>query len=203
MPDAAVAEKLSIPVFRVEKERQQNKIAPYKPTVSKHQWLPEQDALLGVKIDADIAILLGLSKKTVALRRRELGIPRQRLSGSAKGPFTPPSPDEIWTPKNLAKLGTTSDSLLAAQLKIHSAEVRAKREASGIPRFVIPHPHTREWSDEELALLGTMSDSDIAKKLGISRAPVANHRKKLGISRFRPHSLFLAHDLSNLEQFYS
>lgn len=142
--------------------------------------------MIGVKFDSELAALLGVTTGTVAARRAALGIPRQRGSGSKKGGHVPRKPEEIWTPDAIAKLGTISDSMLAAILRVNSFEVRARREALGVPRRVLRHPHTREWTADELALIGSMTDTDIAKKLGISRAQVEVRRKTMGIPRHIP-----------------
>ena len=183
MPDAAVAERINTSVLQVETERNRQGIPSYAVRISLHTWLPEHDAMLGVKLDVELAALLGISKGAVAARRAELGIPRQRGSGSKKGEHVPRTPDQIWTPEAIARLGKISDSNLAAILRISSSGVRARREALGIPRRIPIHPHTREWTADEVALIGTMTDTDIAKKLGISRAQVQVRRKNMGIPR--------------------
>ena len=141
--------------------------------------------MLGVRSDAYIAVHLGIQRESAALRRCQLGIPRQRGSGSVFGGHLKRTREEIWTSEVVAKLGQVSDSVLAALLKIHSSEAKAEREARGIPRCVPIHPYTRDWSAAELGLIGTMSDTDVAKMLGISRAPVAVRRNALGITRFK------------------
>ncbi|MGL5019694.1 MAG: hypothetical protein ACRDBP_16285 [Luteolibacter sp.] len=186
MADAAVAERLATSLLQVETTRNRQGIPPYAPQVQLHIWQPEHDAMLGVKFDSEIAALLGVSKKTVAARRAALGIPRQRGSGSKKGGHIPRTPEEIWTADAIAKLGTTSDSTLAAILRIHSFDIRARREELGIPRWVVRHPYKREWTADELALIGNMTDTAIAKKLGISRAQVEVRRKSMGLPRHIP-----------------
>lgn len=186
MTDCAVAAKVGTSEFQVENERQRRKISATQTRMNHHVWLPEHDALLGVEFDSQIAIHLHVTTRTVRMRRQELGIPRQRGSGSKTGGHVERSPDEIWTPEMLAKLGTISDSTLAAHLKIHSSEVRAKRDALGVPRKEARHPALRDWTQEELSLLGTMSDTDIAKKLGVNRSRVCVRRTALSIPPFVP-----------------
>jgi len=184
MPDSAVAGRLGISLLQVERQRKIRGIPAYKPSIQCHKWLPLHDAMLGVKTDAMVAVELGLTTRTVSERRKELGLPRQWASGSTKGGYVPRKPGEIWTPEVVAKLGTVSDSTLAAHLKVHSRDVRSKREALKIPRHEPRHPATRDWTRAELALLGTMSDTDLAKKLGANRQRVALRRVKMGIPRF-------------------
>jgi hypothetical protein len=47
---------------------------PKKP---ERVWLPEHDAMLGVKTDSEAAALLGTTRRIVEARRNKLGIPRQ------------------------------------------------------------------------------------------------------------------------------
>lgn len=44
----------------------------------------------------------------------------------------------------MAKLGTAADYIIAAILRIHTFEVRARREALGIPRWFVRHPQLLE-----------------------------------------------------------
>jgi hypothetical protein len=44
----------------------------------KHRWTPADDKLLGARRDAQVALLLGLSKLAVSRRRQRLGIPARR-----------------------------------------------------------------------------------------------------------------------------
>lgn len=184
MTDAAAAARIGTSHYQVLSERLRRDIPVFRKKSQRHQWLPEHDAMLGVKFDAEVAALLGISPKTVRIRRAALGISRQRGSGIVKGGYVAPTPEEIWTPEAIAKLGTISDSLLCAILRIPSQQVRAKRESMGIPRFSLPHPQIRKWTAEEIALIGTMPDSEVARKLGISRSQVEVRRKKMGIPRF-------------------
>jgi hypothetical protein len=184
MTDAAAAGAVGTTEFQTEAERKRLGIAPYVKPMAVHAWLPSQDALLGVESDALLAVRLGVSIRVVRLRRRELGIPRQRGSGTVKGGYVPRTAEQIWTPEVLSQLGKITDSILAAHLKLHTREVRAKRESLGIPRSTLKHPGARDWTAEEIAMLGTMSDTDMAKKLKMNRSCVAVRRIAEGIPRF-------------------
>jgi hypothetical protein len=142
------------------------------------------DALLGKRTDAQVALLLGVGRATVAVRRRELGIPRQQANGKTASQVSS-DPRNVWTDHNTSLLGTASDSTIASLLRLAIKAVREMRESHGIPQYSARHPLHRPWTPDEIALLGKMPDIDIAKKLGVNRSTVQARRVQAGIPKFK------------------
>jgi hypothetical protein len=86
---ADAAERLGTSVLQVETERNRVGIPAFVLQVQQHTWLPEHDAMLGVKFDSElaamlgvktdseVAALLGINRHIAEARRNKLGIPRQ------------------------------------------------------------------------------------------------------------------------------
>jgi hypothetical protein len=104
-------------------------------------------------------------------QRAKLGIPRYDSLNDPK----------IWTPENVALLGTMSDAKLAQKLKISLSRVQRKRCSLGI-KALRPAPGlTKPWFEE---LLGKISDRQLAKKTGLSYQNINQYRKRRGIPPF-------------------
>lgn len=86
MSDTDVAKKLGISRAPVAVRRNNMGISRYVPEKKQWIWLPEQDALLGIKTDSQVAAQLGIGRHIVALRRNQLGIPRQYTKGKVSPP---------------------------------------------------------------------------------------------------------------------
>src|SRR5215470_10404455 len=91
-----------------------------------------------------------------------------------------------WTPKLIARLGKTPDSILAHQLGIPIKKVVAEREARGIGLVTGP----RRWTAREIRLLGTMPDNELARRLRRTSSDVRRQRGSLKIKPFKARSAF-------------
>ncbi len=98
---------------------------PPAPRAKAHVWLPEHIALLGTRIDKEVAAMIGLKKYTVLQKRMALGIP----------PLKPIAKRLKWTASMIAALGSMSDVKLAAQIGTRADIVTKKRAELGIPAF--------------------------------------------------------------------
>lgn len=76
MPDRRFARKFKRSVRSVIVHRCEKGIPLLKR--QKHRWTAADDKLLGVRPDAQIALLLGLTTLAVSRRRQRLGIPAPR-----------------------------------------------------------------------------------------------------------------------------
>jgi len=86
------------------------------------------------------------------------------------------------TPDIIARLGTISDRLLAAEARVDTETIRRARRDRRIPasRAYV------KWSPEMDSKLGTGTDEDVANGLGVKRMAVTMRRQRLGISPLRP-----------------
>jgi hypothetical protein len=100
-------------------------------------------------------------------RAIELGLGRHLMTGY-HGP--------LWTPEDVALLGTLPDAEVATRTGRTPSAVRQKREERSIP-----NPDDNRWTAEAVALLGTMPDAEVARRLGRSVSAVVQKRVKLGI----------------------
>ena len=82
----------------------------------------------------------------------------------------------LWTPEDIALLGTVPDENVARQTSRTVEAVRQKREELGIP-----NPAGNRWRDRDIALLGTLPDREVARRMGRSLQSVTQKRIKLGI----------------------
>jgi len=139
-------------------------------------WTPEMDALLGTKTDRKIAVDLGLPRRRVGQRRRELGIlPIRYLK---------------WTPEMDALLGTMVDQDVADELGIERSTAFYRREELGIASFGRQGAEIK-WAPEMETLLGTKKDLDIAEELGLCQKAVWWRRQELGIPSLKEQNRVL------------
>ena len=82
----------------------------------------------------------------------------------------------LWTPEDIALLGTIPDEAVARRTGRTAGAVRQKREELGIP-----NPAGNRWTAEGIALLGTLPDREVARRLGRSLQSVTQKRIKLAI----------------------
>lgn len=159
--------------MRRGKETAQNQ-AP-RPAHRRGAWTPEELAMLGTDADPAIAARLGVSLRTVFLKRSGLGIPPATVH--------PPRPrDTRWTADMLALLGTMTDAAVARALNITARVVQRQRVNCGIPPFARRGRWpSAAWTPEALALLGTASDAAVAAQIGLKVSAVHAKRKSLGI----------------------
>ena len=132
----------------------------------KHRWTPTDDKLLSERPDAQVAMLLGISRLAVKHRRLRLGVSRPGQE------YVRPLP---WKPAEDALLGTVSDRELAHRLGRSISSVRLRRIELGRQT---PFHH---WTPEADALLGKMPDQAAAKRLGRKVSAVIARRQRLGI----------------------
>jgi hypothetical protein len=132
-----------------------------------HQWKPADDKLLGERPDAQVAMLLGISKLAVHHRRSRLGI---APAGGSK--FAPP---KSWQPEEDALLGTAPDTEVARKLGLAIATVSRRRHHLGIS------PRGHRWTPDADALLGKMPDRQVAQRLGCTVKAVSRRRERLRI----------------------
>ena len=150
-----------------------------RPGRPRRQWTKEELALLGRLHDTEVARRLGIGRRFVWSKRRELGIPAR----------TEKEIEARWTPERLAQLGKVPDRQLAAEMGLTPAAVAAFRERRGIARRKSKpgtRPTRQPWTPERVRRLGTVPDETIAKEMGLTRAAVAAHRTRLGILPCHP-----------------
>ena len=82
----------------------------------------------------------------------------------------------LWTPEDIALLGTVPDVEVARRTGRTLEAVRQKREELGIR-----NPAGNRWLAEEIALLGALPDREVARRLGRSLQSVTQKRIKLRI----------------------
>ena len=131
-----------------------------------HEWTPADDKLLSERPDAQVAMLLGLSRLAVQRRRLRLGIMRPGRDYVRLRP---------WEPGEDALLGTASDSEVARRLWRGIFSVRQRRKQLGL------QSHFHHWTAEDDALLGKLADKAVAQRLGRTVRAVATRRQRLGI----------------------
>lgn len=91
--------------------------------------------------------------------------------------------NHLWTPEEVALLGTMSDEKVAHRVGLSVRTVFVERNARNIPPSQIhSKPVVDEfWTSEMIALLGKEPEIEIAKKLGVGRYIVNMKRRMLGI----------------------
>jgi hypothetical protein len=183
MSDNKCARKLGRALWRVKRRRIQLRIPVFNSR--HHQWSLEDDKLLGVRTDDEIAALLRTSAKAVAHRRRQFNIApcakqiRQGLLARAQarrlrrvgGHFG------TYTRQEEKLMGTMLDKELAKRLGRTQKAVEARRIQLQIPKF---DPKIHQWTPEDDSLLGVVTDCEIASRLGLTVGAVARRRLRLG-----------------------
>jgi hypothetical protein len=136
------------------------------------RWTAEEEALLGVMPDRELARRLGRSVGAVAERRflKKQGAPDQAFSWTAEQ-------DQIVGGKNLKE---------AAQLLQRSFRaVQARRRALGLSRS---QPRRTAWTPQEDEIIRTQGRREAAQALGCSMSVVEKRRRHLGVARPNPSS---------------
>src|SRR5207253_10965125 len=171
-----LARKIQRPVNSVRLRRLRLGIRAFNP--SRHFWTPEDDQLLGIRPDDQVALFIRATVKAVRRRRHERKIPRcaqqprQRGERKAGGKFG------VYTAEEDKLLGTMPDERLAQHFGRTRLAVQARRIQLKIPKF---DPQLHRWTPEEDALLGTVTDGKLAARLGLTTGAVAHRRRRLGI----------------------
>ena len=123
MPDKRLARRLNRSLSSVRGRRQAKGIRSFNPKL--HHWRPEDDKLLGLHPDAQIAKLLRIGRWAVTKRRLRLRIPpRGRVEVARPVP---------WRAEDEALLGTAADTEVARKLGRPIRSVRRRRHRLGIP----------------------------------------------------------------------
>ena len=105
---------------------------------------------------------------SVSTKRRELGIPRLRVT------------KVDWSSARVKKLlGSAPDRQIAKQLGVTTETVQVKRSAAGIPAY-----HVDPWTPQVVKRLGMVPDHVIADEIGVSREAVSWQRRQRGIARW-------------------
>jgi hypothetical protein len=164
MSDRKLARQLNRTVDSVAARRRARRIPIFHSKI--HKWTPDDDKLLTERPDAQVAMLLGLSRLAVQRRRLRLGIFRAGRDYVRLRP---------WQPEEDALLGTASDMELARRLGRRISAVRQRRIQLGL------QTPCRHWTPETDALLEKMSDKAVAQLLGRTVRAVSTRRQRLGI----------------------
>jgi hypothetical protein len=104
---------------------------------------------------------------------------RRRATDAEQGPaedLVAGCPGPLWTPEDIAPLGTVPDEEVARRTGRTAGAVRQKRQGLGIP-----NPTGNRWPAEHVALLGTLPDWEVARRVGRSLRAVLQERLKLCI----------------------
>lgn len=84
-------------------------------------------------------------------------------------------------PEIIARLGTISDRLLAAEAGVDTETIRRAR----IDRKIASSRTQVRWTPEMDKLLGTDTDVAVGEQLGVERMAVTLRRQRLGVGPFR------------------
>lgn len=88
--------------------------------------------MLGIMSDAEIAVKYEIHREIAAARRRELGIPRQRGSGTVAGGLIKRTHGQIWTPEEDSLLGVMTDIEVAVAIGTTHKRASERRRELGI-----------------------------------------------------------------------
>ena len=171
MTDERLARRLKRSVETVRTRRAHKGIPVFFP--KKHWWTADDDKLLRLRPDAQVAMLLGIGLSAVRHRRNQLRI---SLPGQPRK-VTPPKP---WPAEEIAMLGKSPDAQVARRLGRSITSVKTRRLRLGIASS-----HHR-WAPEQDALLGKFPDWTLARRLGCTVKTVQARRAKLGVPAPRP-----------------
>lgn len=151
----------------------------------RHKWTQQDDALIGVIPDTEVAIRLGMTQEAVKLRRRHLNRkPVARRSGvidRKKLAELRVNSDRPWTKSEVRLLGTAIDAEVALRVGRPAWAVKRERQRREIKPFKTAN---RSWNRSEVALLGKYSDADVARRLRRTELAVQMQRQDLGIPKF-------------------
>jgi DNA-binding CsgD family transcriptional regulator len=134
----------------------------------KHRWTADDDKLLGLRPDAQVAMLLRITVESVKHRRHQLRI---SLPGQERTIAVP----KPWRAEDDAMLGTVSDQEIASRLGRSATSVKARRTRLGIAS------NRHWWTPGQDVLLGKFPDEELARRLGRSIEAVRARRERLGI----------------------
>jgi len=89
----------------------------------------------------------------------------------------------VWTPQQLALLGTVSDRRVGEAIGVSLYAVARKRNSLGITASS-PKPRRRIWTKRQLALLGKIPDGQVSAITGACTPAIIALRARLGIAAF-------------------
>src|SRR5260370_39318735 len=92
-----------------------------------------------------------------------------------------PRRNHPWATREIRRLGTVPDSVLAGRTGRTIKEVVAEREARRIRLETGP----RRWTSGEIKLLGRYTDRELARRLRRAPGAVGRQRQALGIAPFQ------------------
>jgi hypothetical protein len=166
MPDKKLARRLKRTTESVRTRRAARGIPVCDP--KKHKWTADDDKLLGLRPDAQVALLLRVTVEAVRHRRHQL-----RISLPGQGRTIPDQ--KLWQPEEDALLGTVSDKEAARQLGRTSGGVKARRIRKGIVSC------RYWWTPVHDVLLGKFPDEELAQRLDRSLEAIKARRERLKI----------------------
>jgi hypothetical protein len=114
-------------------------------------------------------------------------IERWRAEYSANNSAKPPTSEakkNIWTPINLASLGTMIDTDLASIMNVAVSTVRRKRIKMQIKSTKLRDPNRSPWTKHTINLIGTMSDKSLAEKMNVKIHVVGDYRAQHNLPSF-------------------
>ncbi len=171
--DQELADQFRVTRYQVRKARMERGIRS-----TRLPWTPRQIALLGTDSDEKIAARLGLTKSSVFVRRKKLGVPAFGQSTAEKS--------HRWTKRQLAWLGKFSDREIADRIGVSNYTVAYKRRSLGIATRSAGSKKSLldKLNARQIAKLGTAPDIELARLWGTHRHQVALARRCLGIDNF-------------------
>jgi hypothetical protein len=171
MPDKQLARQFKRTLESVRTRRASKRLPVCDP--KKHRWTADDDKLLGLRPDAQVALLLRITKEAVKHRRHQL-----RISLPGQERIIPAS--KPWLPEDDALLGTISDQEVARRLGRSATSVKARRARQGIASY------RHWWTPGQDVLLGKFPDEELARRLGRTAEAVLARRERLGIPAHKP-----------------
>jgi hypothetical protein len=171
LTDKNLARKLNRAVSAVRLRRLALNIRAFDP--SRHFWRPEDDKLLGVRPDAQVALLIGATVKSVRHRRAMLG-----KSPAPQDLANRPQP---WTANEDRIVRTQGIDEAVGQLKRTRAAILGRRRLLGIRQIT-----RRNWTPAEDKLFNKLNDKELAEKFGRTISSVENRRTRLRIPVPKP-----------------
>jgi hypothetical protein len=170
MPDRNLARKTHRALNAVRARRLMKHIRPFGS--KRHFWTAEDDRLLGLRPDDQVALLIGATVKAVAHRRSALHRAICPQQVQKKRP---------WTMQEDGIVRTFSINDAARQLQRTRTAILVRRRVLGI-RQIIRH----EWTSDQDALFKKCNDKEIAEQLGRTLSSVENRRTRLKIRVPKP-----------------
>ena len=128
--------------------------------------------LLGKMPDTQVAARLGIHRRYVMFKRRELGIPN----------YTRAQTESRWTGEIKRLFGKVPDREIAEQLGVSVGTVAAYRLRHEQRAGTYKPTQQIQWTAKLCKQLGKVPDAELADRLGISKSAVTSKRLRLKIS---------------------